>query len=105
MAWAAKQGQTRTGQRYDTHHKKARAAHAARHHPTDPCVRCGHPLGPIGPGLHLDHAEDGTYLGFAHGHPCPTCKRRCNQRAGSLKGNAIQTAHRQPRTTWTSRRW
>ena len=35
----------------------------------------------MGPWLHYDHAEDGTYLGFSHA--------RCNVRAGAIKGNRI----------------
>ncbi len=34
-------------------HQKARKTWAARHRPTDPCARCGQPLGPMGPWLHL----------------------------------------------------
>ena len=76
---------------YDYEHTKARKAAAAKHHPTDPCTRCGHPLGPMGRWLHYDHSDDrSTYLGFAHGAPCPWCKRRCNQRAGAKAGRARQ---------------
>ena len=77
-------------------HAKARKAWAARHHPDDLCVRCGHPLGEMGSWLHLDHHDwDKTqYLGFAHGTPCPTCGVRCNVSAAGRLGNARQHARR-----------
>lgn len=69
-------------------HTRARKAWAAAHQPTDPCVRCGHPLGPMGRWLHLDHRDDHQgYLGFSHA--------RCNIRAGALAGNRAQKAKRQ----------
>lgn len=72
---------------YDYAHVKARKAWAARHDPADPCTRCGHPLGAMGPGLHLDHSPDRTYyLGFAHA--------RCNVRAGAKAGRARQNVIR-----------
>lgn len=98
MAWPP--GRRRAA-KYGHTHAKARAAAAARHHPTDPCVRCGHPLGPMGPWLHYDHDEHGGYYGFAHGAPCPYCRIRCNLAAGARKGSRI--AHRKRRTsplTW-----
>lgn len=73
-------------------HRKNRAAWAARHQPTDPCARCHHPLGPMGPWLHLDHnrTRDG-YLGFSHGlRPCPYCGKRCNLSAGGKEGRERQ---------------
>jgi hypothetical protein len=75
---------TRKGARYDRVHQRARTDAARRHHPGDPCVRCGYPLGPMGPHLHYDHAETGGYLGFAHA--------RCNLRAGASKGGRIVAA-------------
>ena len=86
---------------YGSSHIKARKAAAAIHRPTDPCSRCGHPLGPMGPWLHLDHTTDRTgYLGFAHGsRPCPTCRTRCNITAGAREGN------RRQRATRTRRDW
>jgi hypothetical protein len=59
---------SRTKPRSETHgnaHDQARKAYAANHHPADPCVRCGHPLGPMRPGLHLDHDDNDKtkYLG------------------------------------------
>lgn len=78
-------------------HATARKQWALRHHEDDPCVRCGHALGPMGPWLHLDHDDyDKTrYRGFAHGSaPCPVCKKRCNLRAAALLGNARQKRER-----------
>jgi hypothetical protein len=46
----------------------------------------------MGPHLHLDHAEHGGYLGFSHGHRCPTCGRKCNVGAGASKGARIANA-------------
>jgi hypothetical protein len=93
--------QTRAGGRYDSRHKKARAQAAARHHPADPCTRCGQPLGPMNRTLHYDHNQDGTgYLGFAHA--------RCNIRAGSAEGNRRQGngTHAPPQPhRWNSRAW
>jgi hypothetical protein len=75
------------GDRYGSEHQRERRQRAARHTPADPCSRCGHPLGPMGHWLHLDHDEIGGYLGFSHGsRRCPVCKRRCNLRAGAQKG-------------------
>ncbi len=83
---------------YGWAHAKARAEAAKRHHPDDPCTRCRHPLGPMGPGLHLDHAFDRrSYLGFAHGAPCPWCGKRCNQQAGAREGRRRQDV---TRLTW-----
>ena len=78
---------------YGSAHTKARQAWAARHTPSDPCTRCGHELGPMSAALHLDHSDDRrTYLGFAHGSPCPVCRIRCNQSAGARAGRARQTS-------------
>lgn len=70
--------------KYAAKHQAERRARAARHHPEHPCVRCGKPLGPMNRNLHLDHAEDGTYLGFAHA--------ACNRKAGASKGARIANA-------------
>ncbi len=87
-------GQTRPGERYDSQHRKARAAAAQHHHPDHSCTRCHEPLGPMSPRLHYDHNADGTgYLGFAHA--------RCNIKAGSAEGNRRQ---RDPAAT-NARRW
>lgn len=74
------------GERWGSAHIAARKAAAAVHHPSHPCARCGKPLGPMGPGLHYDHAESGGYLGFAHA--------RCNVNAGASKGARIANAKR-----------
>jgi len=83
---------------YGADHARARRAAAAAHQPTDPCTRCGHPLGPMGRWLHLDHSDDRrSYLGFAHGAPCPWCRKRCNQSAGAREGRRRQEI---PRLRW-----
>lgn len=75
---------------YGVTHRKARAQWAATHDPADQCIRCGMPLGPMGPGLHLDHSDDRThYTGFAHA--------ACNVRAGARAGRARQNV---TRLTW-----
>lgn len=98
----AKQAGTTSQRDYGSAHQKARAAAAARHHPTDPCARCGHALGPMGPWLHLDHTADrSAYLGFSHGSiPCPVCKRKCNLRAGAQEGKARQSGTRPDTLRW-----
>lgn len=90
---------TTTARGYDAEHRKARKAAAAIHSPDDPCARCGHALGPMGPHLHYDHNADRTgYLGFSHGsEPCPDCGKRCNVRAGAIEGNRRQDADPGPR--------
>jgi hypothetical protein len=84
---------------YGTAHQAARRAYAAKHQPDDPCVRCGHALGPIGPWLHLDHNAQRTgYLGFSHGsRRCPTCGKRCNLRAAALVANTRRAGAKPPR--------
>jgi hypothetical protein len=71
---------------YGNAHIKARAAAAKVHEPTDPCVRCGHALGPMGKWLHYDHDDRDptrtTYLGFAHA--------KCNVVDGARRGRARQ---------------
>lgn len=68
---------------YGHEHTLARAAAARQHHDSDPCTRCGLPLGPMGRWLHYDHADDRqTYLGFSH--------ERCNRNAGARKARAMQ---------------
>lgn len=80
---------------YGSAHQKARREAVKRHHPADPCARCGHALGPMGPHLHYDHNGQRTgYLGFSHGAPCPTCGQRCNIRAAAIEGNRRQRGRR-----------
>ena len=70
---------------YGAAHAKARAEAAKHHQPSDPCTRCGHPLGPMSRALHYDHNRARTaYLGFAHAH--------CNRVAGAREGRARQTS-------------
>ena len=77
-------------------HRNERSDWARRHQPDDPCTRCGHPLGPMGPWLHLDHDDVLTdqVNGFAHGDPCPWCGVRCNVSAGARKARALQSVTR-----------
>lgn len=63
---------------YGTQHQAARRAAAALHTPSDPCSRCGQPLGPMSRHLHYDHTDDRTgYLGFSHA--------ACNQLAAARR--------------------
>ena len=98
MTWRGpRTGSTNTTARgYGSAHIKARAMAAAKHQPTDPCVRCGKALGPMGPWLHYDHnAARTAYLGFAHAS--------CNRRAGARVGQKRQQAKQAMTTTY--RRW
>ena len=82
---------------YGAAHTKARKAWAARHDPADLCTRCRHPLGPMGPHLHLDHSADRSYYaGFAHG--------RCNVSAAALVANARSKVKRAGQTS-SALRW
>lgn len=70
---------------YGAAHMRARKQAAARHQPTDPCARCGKPLGAMGRNLHYDHnAERTGYLGFSHA--------TCNRKAGAQAGNRKQAS-------------
>ena len=85
---------------YNARHVALRKQLIASHHPANPCCLCGHPLGPAGPWLHLDHCptckgqgcqacRGAGYRGLAHGnHPCPVCRKRCNSVDGARRGNA-----------------
>jgi hypothetical protein len=85
--------------KYGSEWAKTRAQWAERHEPWHTCTRCRHRLGPMGPGLHLDHDDHDPSIvrGFAHGAPCPRCGVRCNQAAGARKGSRI--AHNRYRVT------
>lgn len=98
MAFPRDRSQTRKGGRYDRAHQLARAAAAKQHQPSDPCVRCGHPLGPMNSGLHYDHNQNGTaYLGFSHA--------ACNLRAGAQEGRRRQLRNNPRPRPWNSRNW
>ena len=80
MAWAKPKASTQA-RGYGYAHTQARKAWLLRHQPTDPCTRCGRPLGPAGPWLHLDHNAQRTgYIGLSHA--------KCNTSAGSRVGGA-----------------
>jgi hypothetical protein len=83
VPWDRRKQASATARGYGYDHTKARRALAAKHQPTDPCVRCGRPLGPMGRWLHLDHNRTRTgYLGFSHS--------TCNRTAGAREGRARQ---------------
>jgi hypothetical protein len=89
-----------TARGYGKDHRNSRETAAKNHHPQDPCARCGHALGPMGPWLAWDHNEARTaYLGFSHSlFPCPVCGRRCNYAAGGEKAGRNKHARRAPLT-------
>lgn len=76
---------------YGNSHVKARALAAQHHEPSHPCARCGQPLGPMGPWLHYDHADNRAdgYIGFSH--------RACNVKAGARRGAQVANARRKAR--------
>lgn len=92
--WRSRPKGSTTSRGYGNEHHKARKVAAAKHQSSDPCVRCGSPLGQMGPHLHYDHnaARDG-YLGFSHA--------KCNIQAAGLEGS--RRAHK--RRSVTSQRW
>lgn len=97
MTWSRVKPRSAT---HGASHDKARKQWAAKHQPNDPCVRCGKPLGPMSPNLHLDHhdSDKTRYLGFAH--------KACNLRAAGQLGRARQKAQRRGTTTQaTHLRW
>lgn len=106
MAWRTPTASTKA-RGYGSAHTKARAAAAKVHREDDPCVRCGHPLGPMGPWLHYDHNNQRTgYLGFSHGSRCPWCGKRCNVKAGASKGARVANYRRKIRKLITTAdRW
>jgi hypothetical protein len=71
-----------TARGYGWTHQQLRAALLATYSPSQPCPRCGRPLGPWPELLDLGHL-DGTaktaYAGLEH--------RRCNRQAGAREGN------------------
>jgi hypothetical protein len=98
MTWPKTTAASTTARGYGSAHARARAAAAQRHNPSDPCARCGRPLGPMGLWLHYDHNDrrDG-YLGFSH--------RRCNIRAGARKGARVRNRRARIRKIITADRW
>jgi hypothetical protein len=95
MPWRKPIGSS-TARGYGKQHQRARTQAAQHHHPSHPCARCGHPLGPMGPWLHLDHNDQGTgYIGFSHGRiPCPVCGRKCNLTDGAIKAAQVWEAQK-----------
>jgi hypothetical protein len=75
---------TTTERGYGWQHQRLRAALIATYHPSDPCWRCGQPLGPIPELLHLGHVDgDKTrYAGLEH--------RWCSTAAGAKRGNQLR---------------
>jgi hypothetical protein len=62
---------------YGAAHRALRRRLLATYLPTDPCARCGLPLGEDEGALHLGHSDDRlTYTGLEH--------KLCNLRAGGL---------------------
>jgi hypothetical protein len=75
---------------YDGEHQAVRRALLAVHEPTDPCARCGRPLGPDPSRIDLGHRDDGPgWSGLEHA--------RCNRQAGARLGNARRRACRERR--------
>jgi hypothetical protein len=58
---------TTTQRGYDSAHRRLRAQLIATYQPTDPCWRCGQPLGPNPDLLDLGHTDDRLgYAGLEH---------------------------------------
>ena len=58
---------TTTQRGYGTRHRLRRLIELQEYDPTDPCWRCGEPLGEDSTALHLDHTlERDDYMGLAH---------------------------------------
>jgi hypothetical protein len=74
---------------YGEEHKRLRARLLAAYQPTDPCARCGWPLGPDRDAIQLGHRDDRTgYSGLEH--------RRCNVAASNRRRARLA---RQPTAT------
>ena len=86
-------------QTHGSAHDKARKAAAKQHDPSDRCVRCGRPLGPMSSRLHYDHHDtDKTiYLGFSHA--------ACNLSAAGKQGNQAQKTRRRADLGASRLRW
>ena len=73
---------------YDGEQKALRRALLAVYEPTDPCGRCGWPLGPDPSRIDLGHTDDRAgYSGLE--------QARCNRQAGARLGNARRRARRE----------
>jgi hypothetical protein len=81
---------------YGEQHRRLRAALIATYQPTDPCWRCGQPLGPDPSRIHLGHRDDRT--GWA-GLEC----RRCNVGAANKRRARLARAQRATQPTATRR--
>ena len=91
-------GRTTAERGYGWQHQQTRKEWAARHQPMDPCVRCGEPLGAMGPDLHLDHNAQRTgYAGLAHA----ACNRSAGVRAANAKRGRQTQPYRAPRSWHT----
>jgi hypothetical protein len=77
---------------YDREHQAVRRGLLAASSPTDPCWRCGFPLGPDPSRLDLGHRDDGPgWAGLEHA--------KCSRAAGARKGNALRVHARAERRT------
>jgi hypothetical protein len=73
---------------YDGEHEAVRRALLAVYQPSDPCRRCGRPLGPNPARIDLGHRDDGAgWSGLEHA--------RCNRQAGARLGHARRRARRE----------
>jgi hypothetical protein len=72
---------------YDREHEAIRLALLAAASASDPCWRCGQPLGRDASKIDLGHRDDGPgWAGLEHA--------RCNRQAGAKKGNALRRERR-----------
>jgi hypothetical protein len=77
---------------YDREHQAVRRGLLAAYAPTDPCWRCGFPLGPDPRALDCGHRDDGPgWAGLEHA--------KCSRAAGARKGNALRRARAERSTT------
>jgi hypothetical protein len=73
---------------YDRTHQAIRRGLLATYEPTDPCWRCGLPLGPDPSRIDLGHRDDGPgWAGLEHAY--------CSRAAGARKGNERRRARRE----------
>ena len=77
---------------YGREHAAVRRGLLAAYEPTDPCWRCGFPLGPDPSRIDCGHRDDGPgWAGLEHA--------KCSRAAGARKGNALRRARRAERMT------